>query len=71
MNETTLSAIEEHALTPEAVEQVVAHSERDEHAERQAALVSERRELEKRIARLVAVLETGGDVRAILGRLRC
>ena len=70
LNEAILKAIEEHALTPEAVEQVVSHTERDEHAEKQAALAKEQRELEKRIARLVAAVETGGDVLSIAAKLR-
>jgi len=54
MNEAVLQAVEEHALTPEAIELVILLSERDEAADRQATLARERKDVEKRIARLVA-----------------
>ena len=59
MNEAVLQAIEEHALTPEAVEQVVQLTERDDARDQEAALRREWKEVEKRIARLVAAIETG------------
>jgi hypothetical protein len=57
MNEQVLCAIEEHALTPEAVEQVVALSERDELREKHDALDRERKDVDKRIARLVEMID--------------
>lgn len=70
MNESVLQAIEEHALTPEAVEQVVRLTERDDAAERQTALAREQKDLKKRIARLVAAVETGGDLMSLQAKLR-
>jgi site-specific DNA recombinase len=42
LNEAILQTVEEHALTPEAIEQVIRLSERDEVAERQTLLEQER-----------------------------
>ena len=57
MNEAVLHAIEEHTLTPEAVEQVVQLTERDDARDQQVALTRERKEVEKRIARFVAATD--------------
>jgi transcriptional regulator with XRE-family HTH domain len=70
VNEAVLQAIEEHALTPQAIEQVVHLSERDEVAEQQAKLGREAKDVEKRIARLVDAIETGGDVPSLIAKLR-
>jgi hypothetical protein len=70
MNEAVLCAIEEHALTPEAIEQVVRLTERDDAREQQVALGRERKDLEKRIARLVAAVETAGDIASLGAKLR-
>jgi site-specific DNA recombinase len=70
INDAVLQAIEEHALTPEAIEQVIHLTERDDVAERQTALARERRDLDKRIARLVAAVETAGDVAPLVEKLR-
>jgi site-specific DNA recombinase len=70
MNEAVLQAVEEHALTPEAVEQVVHLSERDDVSERQTKLERERKDIEKRIGRLVAAIEAGGEVVALVTKLR-
>jgi hypothetical protein len=48
MNDAVLQAIEAHALTPEAVEQVIALTERDDVRDRQEALRHERKDVEKR-----------------------
>jgi len=53
MNETVLQAVEAHALTAEAVEQVIALTERDDLRDRQEGLIRERDDLEKRVGRLV------------------
>jgi site-specific DNA recombinase len=63
VNEAVLQAVEEHALTPEAIESVIHLSERSDQRELQVALSLEQKDIEKRIARLVAAIETGGDVR--------
>ncbi len=70
MNEAVLTAIEEHALTPEAVEQVVRLSERDDTREKQTALERERKDVERRIGRLVRAIETGGEVESLVSKLR-
>jgi hypothetical protein len=70
VNEAVLQAVEEHALTPEAIEQVINLSERDDVADRQHALARERKDVEKRIARLVAAIETGGDAASLVAKLR-
>ena len=70
MNEEVLQAIEEHALTPEAVEQVVQLTERDDVRDQQDALRRERTDVERRIARLVSAIETGGDVPSLVAKVR-
>ena len=70
LNDAVLREIEAHALTPEAVEPVIALSERDDVQERQAALRQERTDIEQRLARLVSAIETGGDVSALTHRIR-
>jgi hypothetical protein len=49
---------------------VIHLSERDDVAEQQAALTREQQDLAKRIARLVAAIETGGDVPSLISKLR-
>ena len=70
VNEAVLQAVEEHALTPEAIEQVIHLSERDDVTDLQAKLGRERKDIEKRISRLVAAIETGGDVASLVAKLR-
>ena len=72
MNEAVLCAVEEHVFTPEAVEQVIALTERDELCERRDALYLEQKDVARRTARLTAVLESdeNGDVGSIVARLR-
>jgi site-specific DNA recombinase len=70
MNEAVLQAVEEHALTPEAIELVIQLTERDDAQEHQAALARERKDVEKRIARFVAAVETAGDVASLAAKLR-
>ncbi len=67
MNETVLRAVEEHALTPEAIEQVIRLSERDDAQERQMALAREALDTDKRLA---DALEEGGEVATLIGRIR-
>src|SRR5439155_26392990 len=59
-----------HALTPEANEQVIHLSERDDAAELQEKLTRERKDVEQRVARLVAAIETGGDAPSLVAKLR-
>jgi len=70
VNEAVLQAIEMHALTPEAVEQVIQLTERDDAREQHDGLQRERRDVEKRIARLLVAVETAGDVASLVGKLR-
>ncbi len=72
MNEAVLHAAEEHIFTPEAIEQVIALTERDELRERQDALRLEAKDVERRVARLTAVLETddGAGVASVVAKLR-
>jgi hypothetical protein len=70
MNEAVLLAVEEHALTPEAIEQVIYLSEREDGADRQTTLTKERKDVEKRIARLIAAIETGGDAASLVAKVR-
>lgn len=70
MNEAVLVAIEEHALTPEAVEHVIQLTEQDDVRDRQDALERERRDVERRLTRLVEVLESGGEAASIVAKIR-
>ena len=69
-NEAVLQAIEQHALTPEAVESVIALTERDDRRDQEAALVRERADVDKRIANLVAAIEAGGDAPSLVTKVR-
>ena len=70
MNEAVLDAVERHALTPEAVEQVIALNERDDVRDRQVGLERELKDTDKRLSTLVAIMETGGDAQSVLARVR-
>jgi site-specific DNA recombinase len=70
MNEAVLRAVEEHALTPEAVEEVIRLHESDEVRDQEAALARERKDVATRIARLVAAIETGGDSESLVTKVR-
>jgi len=72
MNEAVLQVVEEHIFTPEAIEQVLALTERDEIRERQDALRPEAKDVERRIARLTGILETdeGAGLDSIIAKLR-
>ena len=70
MNEAVLCAVEEHALTPEAIEQVIQLTERDDAREHQAALEREGKDIEKRIKRVNAAIEMGEPPISLLAKLR-
>jgi hypothetical protein len=70
MNEAVLRAIEEHALTPEAIEQVIQLTERDDVQDRQDALTREMKEIERRIKRNMEAIEVGGDLSSLVVRQR-
>ena len=70
INEQMLSAIEAHALTPEAIEQVIQLSERDDVGEKQDALRKEQQRVARGIERLVAAITEGGDAASLVAKLR-
>ena len=70
LNEAVLQAIEQHALTPDAIEQVITLTERDDRREQEAALRKERQDVTKRVSALVAAIEVGGDVPSIVAKVR-
>ncbi len=69
VHEAVLAGIEEHALTPEAVEQVVRLTERDEVRDHQDKLLAEQRHNASRIERLVRSIEEGGASKSLRVRL--
>jgi hypothetical protein len=69
MNEEVLIAIEEHVFTQEAIEQIIQLSERDDVRDQQAELERERKDIDKRISRLVAAIETAGHSAALVAKL--
>jgi hypothetical protein len=60
MNEAVLQAIEEHALTPEAIESIIQLSERDDIADQKTVLETERKDVERRIKNITAAIEADG-----------
>jgi site-specific DNA recombinase len=71
MDETVLHEIESHALTPEAIELVIAATERDDVRETQEALERELKDVEKKLKALVGLVENGsGDVESLVTRIR-
>ena len=71
MNEAVLQKIEEHALTAEAVEQVILLSERDDVTDRKTTLAQELKDIEKRIVRVNAAIElSDAPPVSLLARLR-
>jgi site-specific DNA recombinase len=70
MNEAVLQAVEQHALTAEAVEQVLQLAERDDDQDRQASIQHELRDVQRRIGRLVSAIETGSDAASVIAKLR-
>ena len=70
VNEKILSAIEEHALTPEAIEQVIRLSERDDMRAKQEALRNEQQDCARRIDRLTSVIADGADAASLVAKLR-
>jgi hypothetical protein len=67
--EAVLQAIEEHALTKEAIEAVIQLSERDDVQDAKTGLERERKDIEKRIANIMAAIEADG-MGSLLRRLR-
>jgi DNA invertase Pin-like site-specific DNA recombinase len=69
MNEAVLHEVEVHALTPEAIEQVIHLSERDDVTDLQTKLARERKDVEKRIARLTAAIELGEKPATLVAKI--
>ena len=69
VNEAVLQAIEEHALTPAAVEAVVQLTERDDVQDQQMQLVRERKGNDKRLKNLGDAIETGGEAATLMARV--
>jgi site-specific DNA recombinase len=70
MHEAVLQAVEQHVLTPEAIEAVITLSERDESQRRRAVLEREEKGLGRKIQRLVDAVADGADAKALLEGLR-
>jgi hypothetical protein len=70
VDEAVLSSIEEHALTPEAIEQVVRLSERDDLVERRDGLEKEAADVRRRVGRLAEAMESHGEVATLMERIR-
>jgi len=70
VNEAVLQAVEEHALTPEAVENVIRLTERDDVLDRQSQLGREWQDCERRLRNLRAAVEDGGDAATLVVRIR-
>lgn len=70
LNEAVLQAIEQHALTPDAIEAVITLTERDDRAEHQAALRQERDTVAQQTQRLVDLLALGELPTSVLTKVR-
>ena len=70
MNEAVLSAVEEHALTPEDIEQVIQLTERDEVRDQKEALEREKKDIARRLEHLTEAIETGGDAPTLVAKIR-
>jgi hypothetical protein len=70
LNEAVLQAIEEHALTPKVIDQVILLAERDDVREQEDSLERQERDLNRRIARVVEAIEAGGEVASLVEKLR-
>lgn len=57
MNEAIVHAVEEHALTPAAVQQIIHVIEPVDLSKRCGTLERDRKEIKQRISRLVAAME--------------
>jgi len=69
MNEAVLQGIEEHALTPEAIEKLITPTEQDDVPHHLDALQKEAKDIAKRLARITEAIETGGDIRSLVARI--
>jgi hypothetical protein len=71
VNEEVLRAIEEHILTPEAIDTVVTTlTKGSELRDEQQELRDELQDIEKKIGKYAAAVAAAPDVKSILGELR-
>lgn len=70
MNEAVLEAVEQHALTPEAIEQVIQLTELDERKEQQVVLEREQADVVRRIDRILEAIENGQNTVSNVDRLK-
>jgi site-specific DNA recombinase len=69
LNEAILQAIEEHALTPDAIEQVIHLADREELADARQRIEASLVDVERRLLRLVEAIETGSESATLSARL--
>ena len=70
MDEAVLTAIENVALTPEAVEAVIMSMQRNVGEKVARSLKKELAEVEKRIARMTDAIAAGGELASLVAKLR-
>ena len=69
-NEVILSAIEKHALTPEAIERVILRSKESAQEDVGQRLMKERKDIDKKIARFLKAIEAGVDPVTVAPKLK-
>ena len=71
VNEAVLQTVERHALTEEAIEQVIHFSERDDVTDLQTKVQQEQKDVARRLKKLTALIEDdAGDVGVLVARVR-
>jgi hypothetical protein len=70
MNEAVLHEIEFYVLVPEAVEQAILLTEREDLVDRRTQLEVEREKLDRQIERLVEAIARGGQLESLLDKVR-
>lgn len=71
VNEAVLQTVERHALTEEAIEQVIHFSERDDVTDMQTKIEQEQKDVARRLKKLTGLIEDdAGDVAVLVARVR-
>jgi site-specific DNA recombinase len=71
VNEAVLQTVERHALTEEAIEQVIHFSERDDVTDLKTKMDREQKDITRRLKKLTGLIEDGaGDVAVLVARVR-
>ena len=70
LEEAVLSAVEEHALTPEAIARVLAFAERDEIQEQRGILEAEQKEITRKLGNMVKAIAEGNSPGILLEAMR-